>query len=181
MDTITLRHFINKIICKTHIKKAYVLARDELENIDRNVYPSAIIVNSSDSNIRNSGHWIAIIYWSPECSEFFDSYGNDLGWYGITFDLKNLVNNSKDFQSSISTVCGYYSLLYIHLRANRYHVRYFYSLFSKNKIKNDKIVDCFFKKLQKEKFNCINPGGQRCCPKKYLNITDKISKNFVQC
>lgn len=160
MDTASLRILLRKIInCKY---RTFVLSKDQIENISCDFLPCFIILNTEPSHIL-LGHWIAIIYTNTTI-EYFDSFGETLEFYNINLNRNvKIINNSRNFQSMQSLVCGFYSLLYLSLRSKSYPVQYFYSLFTSNKINNDKLVLQFYKKIKTKKYICSY--GQKCISK----------------
>jgi hypothetical protein len=82
------------------------------------------------ANIDNSSlpgtHWLAFYHNKHGALEYFDSFGNDLKFYG--FDKSSIVHqaicvNRRKLQSDYTSVCGYYGLLYIVLRSFGYSLQ----------------------------------------------------------
>lgn len=161
MDTVTLKVLLKKNLCNCKYK-SYVLAKNQVYEIDYNNLPAFVICNSQPINIK-FGHWICFIIWNNEWAESFCSYGNKLDYYGININAKNVIDNSKSFQSEYTLVCGIYCLMYLNLRANHYPVNYFYSLFSTDRLRNDRTVLQFYNRIKSKKIIC---AGQKCVSKK---------------
>lgn len=111
------------------------------------------------------GHWVSIYIKDINNAESFDSYGYNINYYGIQLpNIKNIINEGKEYQGDLSRICGGYCLLYLQLRTNGYSASYFHSLFSNDKHKNDLKILNFYNKLKKKKINC---GGQSCQSKEF--------------
>ena len=167
MDTFTLRYFLSKLVCKNRVKKTWVVAKNELNVVDFNSYPFAIIINTEISSVRTIGHWTCLVALSADkpCL-FFESYGGSAQDYGLEFPTKiakNLVNISQPYQSAKSLVCGLYCLELIILISRGYNYKHFLSLFNVNtKLANDRKTIRFFQQINT---TCVRPGGQTCCSK----------------
>lgn len=167
MDTFTLRYFLCKLVCKNRIRKTWVVAKNEIDEVDFNSYPFAVIINTEPSSVHTIGHWTCLIRLSAKKpSLFFESYGGTPLDYNLHFPStvsKNLLNISRAFQGAKSLVCGLYCLELIILISRGYSYKYFLALFNVNtKVINDKKTIRFFRKINT---GCVRRGGQFCSSK----------------
>ena len=165
MDTLTLRHLLKQVVCPCRTKKTYVLAQNQLELVDWTATPLCLIVNTSPIQVRN-GHWISVYVTSNKIRTICyvsDSFAS-MHLYNIKLPEEFvIVDNSQPLQDDYSTVCGLYALFFLHLLSKGYSSSYYYSLFSKNKKRNDRKVLKFYKAL---KTNIKKSSdGQICCSK----------------
>lgn len=71
-------------------------------------YPQAYICNTHNSN-EEGQHWFVVFHpVFNGLTEVFDSFGREL--------VKNTLFNPYSLQHPLSSVCGYYCLLYLHSR-----------------------------------------------------------------
>ena len=109
---------VEKILAHT-LKSTYVgvCAKDELPKTK--LRPLAIIVNSDPSS-QPGTHWMAIYLHRDGRGKFFDSYGRYPPPFILTFLRKQTEGewsyNGRALQSTISTFCEAYCLLYLHAR-----------------------------------------------------------------
>jgi len=134
----TIESIINQDEQSKNIFKG-VFARNELPHIEN--YPTALIFNTQDRNM-DGEHWLAVYFDSFNLCYFFDSYGQNPCYYGVTNYLKEysrIINyNQKRIQGN-SEYCGLYSILFIFF-AVRNNLKNFYSFFSTNLFLNDLFV-----------------------------------------
>lgn len=164
MDTLTLRHCLDKLLCRIRIPKYYIVSKNELDTINfEDSVPFCVIINTQPSHVRHMGHWCTLIVLSPCNSIWFESYGLAPSDYGIQLPVCNFVNISQPFQSNYSLVCGLYCLLLCVLISRGYSYKNFLSLFSvHNKLANDKKTIEYFKRI---KLDTVEKGGQICSSK----------------
>lgn len=170
MDSNTIRVFVNKLLCKRRIPTSFVIASDQIKDLDLNNAPFCAVINTSPSHIVDRGHWVCVIFWRRNYYEFFDSYGKKPEYYRLRlptdagFERKIA---SKDIQGYDSSVCGLYCIEYLVLRSRGYSVDYFHNLFNMERSRNDKLITTIMKKV-------IVSGelqvGQICCSRRQNNI-----------
>ena len=146
MNSLEILQIINKDDkAKEHFIGVY--PRDKLPTI--NEYPVSFIINTQKSH-ESGEHWLAFYYNKNGNCEFFDSYGMHPNFYGLQNYLdktsKTWTFNNKCFQSLSSTYCGQFCILFLFLRSRNYKLDFIKKIFFKNTIKNDKIIEKFFKK-----------------------------------
>lgn len=102
-----------------------------------------------------SRHWIVIVN-NNDTYEIYDSLGyqKSLKQYLFTIRSKyqNIVYNRKQFQSDSSSLCGFYSLYFIHKRLKNRTLpfgRFLQQIFYRNPIRNDCLIQDF------KKWNCM--------------------------
>jgi len=153
MNSVTLENLL-RCICQEKAISHQVLAKDELNEITKSRYPTAIIFNSGN---RSKGiHWLAAYYTrigETQFLEIFDPLGKPLQDHGVTFPDKPTFENLVKVQSSTSSLCAEYCLAYVYYRTKGYSVSSILSMFSKDQDVNDKMVALFGQKLKK---SCIN-------------------------
>jgi hypothetical protein len=104
------------------------------------VYPSCLIANTDTSN-EPGMHWVAIVYASPNRTEFYDSFA--LPPYLHNIDLLPTYTNPKRVQSLYSVQCGEHCLYYLYLRSLGYSIYDVVNRFSNDYNCNDKFVKSF--------------------------------------
>lgn len=118
-----------------------VYARDMLPKYLK--YPSAIIVNTDKSNLSGQ-HWLAIYFDKDKNCEFFDSFGRSPKYYKFENYIKKHADkvkwNKKQIQGFNSSICGYYCVLFLLLKARNHEIRLFLKNFDKNYDENDKYI-----------------------------------------
>jgi hypothetical protein len=153
MDTRdVLGYFKNITRCRA-LAQYEVLPCDKLVEVKVSSYPFLACVNIDDSTKKGS-HWVGIYIGRVGSElEFMDSYGLSISSYPryfMTFAEKNnyrVIESNVMLQSPTSTVCGHYVVYYMFKRLQGCSRRAFYSQFTNNLDKNDKIVFNFVKKL----------------------------------
>lgn len=153
MDTLQIMNFFKKITrCKPKAQ-FYVIPSDKLNEIEIKSYPLLLCVNIDESNKRGS-HWVGLYIARIGAElEFFDSYGKTMSEYNnyfINFARKNnlrILESTLMLQSPLSTVCGHYVICYMCKRLQGCSRKAFYSQFTSNLDKNDKLVYNFVKSI----------------------------------
>ena len=79
-------------------------------------FPCCYVVNTDPAHLPGK-HWVAYFHSSPNSHEFFDSYGQHPTLYNLP-TYRNLMYNTKSFQSLTSSVCGHYCIFYLYHRCN---------------------------------------------------------------
>ena len=136
---------ILKCMCKKKKVVYNVIPSDYLVNYSETVYPFALIVNSKDSS-HPGEHWLAI-FSQNRVVDFFCSYGMGIEFYGRHFERfaknKLIRQNCIPLQGPGSNVCGKYALYFISKLLKGEKLSNVYCGFSKNRKKNDVIVNKF--------------------------------------
>lgn len=117
--------------------------------------PSSIIVNLDPHNEPGS-HWVAIHFPKNEYrfALFFDSYGRPpLDPRILAFLTRNSrnkwFNNPYRYQDELSSVCGWYALLFLKLVHRNYTFDQIHRLFKPNLGKlNDELLFYYLKKIK---------------------------------
>ena len=143
---------------------AIILKKDKYTRaVFQGVYPSdklptrvssfpALFIANVDTSDRPGSHWVAFYFTKDRKGEFFDSYGLPPSNYAGTFSLflNNNSNgwsfNSVTLQSINSKVCGHYCLYYALFRCRNIGISTIVHRFSKNKQRNDFLVQRFIEK-----------------------------------
>jgi len=117
-----------------------VYARDELPNPIKS-YPNCFIFNNKPRS--NAGeHWLAVFFNSDKTCYFFDSYGMNPSFYGLTNYLKSnckkINYNQKRLQGD-SDLCGFYCIAFLYFKS-RNKLKEFFDIFSNNLLKNDNFI-----------------------------------------
>lgn len=106
------------------------------------VYPCGLIANT-DPKGKPGKHWVAFYFSSPHEGEFFDSYGYPPSFYSSHFEsflnrnAKEWIYNHRQLQSTFTTVCGEYCILYLSRRARGVSMNRIVTVFSDDKELND--------------------------------------------
>ena len=112
----------------------------------------ALFIANVDISEKPGSHWVAFYFTKERDGEFFDSYGLPPSNYTGTFSsfLNNNSNswsfNSVTLQSINSKVCGHYCLYYALFRCRNIGMSTIVHRFSKNKQRNDFLVQRFIEK-----------------------------------
>jgi hypothetical protein len=89
------------------------------------------------------GHWLAVYYASDGSAYFFDSYGNDPGFYRLREFLKKSSTTwtwNRQRVQGLSEYCGLYSILFLLYKA-RNNEKEFFNQFKKDDFNfNDKLI-----------------------------------------
>lgn len=170
MDTFTLKHLLDKLTCNCVVRRKYVLARDQIYQVDFRVSPLILVVNTSVAAIKNFGHWLALVTlpvvdFNGKRSVkgyFFDSFGRDMEYYYLTFPIKDITVISKLYQAETTVTCGLWALLVAAWLVRGNQISEFYKMFSlTNRLDNDRKLIAFYRQF---KFQPIC-RGQTCCSK----------------
>jgi hypothetical protein len=122
------------------------------------VGPKFFIVNL-DEHWKSGSHWVVVAVRSAtSIPEYFDSYGIPPTKQDIIMFLernsvgKGWTYNKIKYQGNLSTVCGYYCILYSMMIAKGFGLRDFHKLFSnKKEILNDSNVKKYLKLINNMK------------------------------
>ena len=89
--------------------------RDELPDFTRKIRSLCCILNT-DPKDQPGTHWLA--FYAPLSGgiELFDSFGFSPNMYSL--DFLHSLHLSYSLQSTSTSVCGYYSIVYIYLRSH---------------------------------------------------------------
>ena len=135
----------------TRNKFCGVYAEDRLpETLEQ--YPCGFIANT-DPKGQPGKHWVAFYFRSPQQGEFFDSYGHPPQFYSDDFVVflnehcQEWIVNEKELQSLNSRFCGHYCIYYLMHRARGVSMETIVNRFSKNRLKNDQLVNHFVEAL----------------------------------
>ena len=149
MNTIELINILNK---DKFSRKLFcgVQPIDELKNF-KFQKPCSLIINTDESS-KPGEHWIALYITRNGNLEYFDSYGNKPFKKEIYHFIKkhrmNLIYNKKKIQSSLSTNCGKFCLLFVLLRTRGLSMKKIIRLFVNYK-NNDLLINNIFSKYIK--------------------------------
>lgn len=149
MDNEELEHLL-QVIVKNN-KNICVIARDEIDKIYNIKLPAFVSLCTSDST-EKFGHWLLfyIFVFNNEVSAYyFDSFGEPLHRYNITFPFRIVKYNRRALQHDSSDFCGKYVLLVSYYLTRLYSFETVLNLFSSNRLENDNIVERFYKLLSK--------------------------------
>ena len=100
-----------------HVRWLGVFARDELPDLNREIRPLCLILNT-DPNDQPGTHWLALYTPTARSIELFYSFGFSPSMYSL--DFIELLHLSYSFQSPRTSVCGHYCIVYIYLRFYNY-------------------------------------------------------------
>ena len=96
---------------------AGVFARDELPDLNREIRPWCLILNT-DPKDKPATHWLAFSAPLARSIELFDSFGFSPSMYSL--DFLDPLHSSYSLQSPSTSVCGHYCIVYISLRSHNY-------------------------------------------------------------
>lgn len=141
-------------------------------------HPTAIVANTDD-HTKSGSHWVAFYVNDAGHGVYFDSFGQPVM---IPHHLRTLRRNTISYgrnhtqlQDTGSSVCGQYCIMFLYYMSRGFSLSKFTGMFTKNLVKNDRIVTSFYEKLMKSRSNrskaencsslmdCI----QHCLPRKY--------------
>lgn len=130
---------ILEILKSNNISINGIFQKDKLHNIK----PGFYIINLQSSKDGNGTHWTSL-YYNPELSLYFDSYG-----FCCPEDIELLINDYKyntiDIQSLESSSCGYYCIAFIKFLYNKKNKEQsfetFTNIFNKDTNKNELILN----------------------------------------
>jgi hypothetical protein len=134
LNTLQLEHLVSKDKIASKFFKG-VYARDKLPKI--RTYPACLIFNTDTS--REAGqHWCSIYWTSSRLAYYYDPYGMHPETYNMVSYLnkssRRWMWNSTQDQSIYSTLCGYFSFLFIIFKCRNISVAL-----------NDRIIKHYFK------------------------------------
>lgn len=106
--------------------------------------PCAIIINTDPSS-KPGQHWVSVMIDEEGNGEYFDSFGVQPYLKEIIHYLDNSCSNGWCYnpialQSTFSTTCGHYCVLYVMLRCLGYTYDEYINKFSCNTLENDSIM-----------------------------------------
>ena len=128
-----------------------VYPSDKLPTIIFKSYPALFMANVDTSGNPGS-HWVAFYFTKDREGELFYSYGQSPSNYTQTFStfLDNNSSrwtfNSVTLQRVNSKVCGHYCLYFVLFRCRNISMSTIVNRFSKNKHRNDYLVERFIEK-----------------------------------
>ena len=152
IDVFNLDPFMSKY-------KSYCLPSDFLDKIQGGTH-TIIIVNSSPSNIRNTGHWLCI-FQTTKTIEFFDPLGFPYTFYGVHIKTyiessgKPIIQNRKRVQDLSTKSCGFHALLYFVFRCRGYTYKQFLNIYVDNPRLNDFMVENILSDLYNIDFSAL--------------------------
>jgi len=169
MDTLEIYKCLKKI---THRTKAQftVIPCDMLENLKIYQYPLLLCVNNKGSD-HEGEHWLGI-YIKRKGSEveFYDSYGMGMEFYDkafIQFAVKQnatVLENRVAVQGINQNSCGHFVIYFLQNRLIGCPRHTLYCRFSKDFVKNDKIVRRFVSRISIRSVKCNMQGKIiQCC------------------
>ena len=136
-----------------HSMMGDVVAKDLLPKPTNS--PTLFIVNLDKSN-KEGSHWIALLLSNKYINEYFDPLGNkpDLFFrqYFNRYSIACLVNTKK-CQSSVTSSCGKFCLLYCYLRSRGKSLAEILTLFSYNTVYNELFVNNFYNTVTSNNHN----------------------------
>lgn len=113
--------------------------------------PAAIVANTDD-HTKPGTHWVALYVDSKGHGVFFDSYGNPPLVAQHHNRLRRNSNsyewNTRGLQSLKSRVCGEYCLMFLDHMSRGRTLAAFSRKFTENRIRNDKMVANYYKRLK---------------------------------
>lgn len=145
MRTREIQNTLDTLLCRSRARSWFVLPRNYLKLVHIKRFPCAIIMNTDDWPGVGGVHWIGLWYDVSKRLTFFDSLGLPPSAYGLI--LRPYEWNKKVLQGN-SDLCGEYSLLFIDLMSKGGSLRQVLKLFSNNKMKNDRLVHHYFKRIR---------------------------------
>lgn len=164
MDSNEISSYLSQIVKCTRVNSAFVLARNELSNVNISKPPVAIVVNTDDRWSKGQ-HWCA--FYVNKHGYFFDSYQNPYYFYNFDPPFKIIKSNSKVLQPPESDSCGYWSLLWLYYMSKG---KKFESKYTSNLQLNDKIMlRDFYNKFKSVKSTDTIDFSQTCCTRLYNN------------
>jgi hypothetical protein len=139
-----------------------VFSRDELPDLRRVKRPSALVFNT-DPKDKPGQHWLAIFCPRQGPLEFFDSFGFPPKFYSL--DSLDFTHHCFSYQSSLSSLCGHYCIMFIYFRSLGNSYRQILDLLDYHKSRGyDKFVNDLVSKIH-ARFRILypcSPKGQ-CC------------------
>lgn len=153
MNTTQLNAIMDKITCNTHFLGT--LPSDQLPERPLTNLPTMVIINTHPSDLLGK-YWLAVYLSRDGTGCFFDSFGNKPDSDRFPISIKNfLMTNTtvtrystKRVQDFMSNVCGQHCVFFLYHLSRGRDYSYLMKLYSKNYVKNDKMVELFVKKLK---------------------------------
>jgi len=153
MDTLEILGYFKKITSCIPSAQFNVVPCDKLIELSIKSYPFLVCVNTDDST-KGGSHWVGL-YISRRGGEleFIDSYGISIVKYSpyflefVRINKLRVIESNVMLQGPTSQVCGHYVIMYMYKRLQSCSRHAFYSLFSNNLDKNDKLVYNFVSKI----------------------------------
>ena len=115
--------------------------------------PVAFIFNTQDNSLPGQ-HWVAVYVSKNGHGLFFDSYGlppyinNNIR--RLRKNCERLTWNTRSLQSESSSVCGQFCIMFLDYMSRGFKMSDFVKNFTKDVKRNDKIAECYVKKLKYE-------------------------------
>ena len=137
-------------ICKTDAKIAPVFSGVfPSDCLPKSVfYPTAFVLNT-DPKSKPGTHWVSIYIDGEGRGDYFDSYGKEPPISFKRFLDKNCIQwqyNNRQLQAPLTSVCGQYCILFLHLRCRNVSMQSILSQFGIDLVKNDRCVINFINK-----------------------------------
>lgn len=151
MDNLQIDYVLNSTsVTKHKYVGCFNIALLNVNNMQNGIY----IVNT-EKNVHIMGHWI-LLYVKKHCVIYFDSFGMLPSHYGgniekcyHSFNCKRIINKSP-IQYKYSLLCGAYCIyVAYHLCRNISYVNILSKISSKNRIKNDIVIEDFLFRVLK--------------------------------
>lgn len=142
MDTIEIKQYLGRIHPSLS-NNVYAANRLPLY-----VKTPSYLISNLDPDSKPGSHWIAIHIDRSGFGQYFDSYGRPPSTYHKEFLRRNARHcafNRYRLQYDLSSVCGQYSLTYLHYKFYGHTLNDFLRLFGNNRLLNDIIVLKVFK------------------------------------
>jgi len=146
LTTGELQMLLNCMFCRKI--PAFVIASDETEVVQVDLFPCCIIQNTKPKN-HPGEHWIA--YWIPKKNsyEYFDSFGNSIDTYSVEKPPGVMVmSNDRVLQCDNTSTCGDFCLFFLYYRY-RSSFTSVMKRFVNNKVLNNRKVITLYKIISK--------------------------------
>lgn len=144
MNTIEIQKHLNKIHCSL---KNNVYAANRLPLY---VKTPMYLISNLDPDSEPGSHWVGMYIDRNGIGGYFDSYGRPPTGHHKAFFRRNARHwdfNRYRIQLDWSSVCGEYSLTYLHYMYYGNTLRDYLSMFCEDKFINDIVVSQLFKRL----------------------------------
>jgi len=146
MDENVLLNFLKKNVRFTDVKKVYIIAKDEIDSLQLENLPIAVVLHSEVKAVKN-GHWLALFiheYKNEVIADYFDSLGRYPSDYGFLFPFPIKVCVKRPLQCSRAISCGLFVLYFISHRSRKISVDSIMLSFSKIcNYNEDKVVEFY--------------------------------------
>jgi len=150
MDSYTLFCNLKKILESTRIKKAYVIAADEMNIVDLTSLPLVICQNDQKKQ-ENGSHWVCFYVYEQNArtvADFWDSLGKSPQDYGLTTPFRIVNRNTYKLQCDKSESCALFCIYFLWKRCKGNSFEKIHSSFSSSCKANDKKVYSFYKRFK---------------------------------